>query len=125
MLATLEHVKAALRAMGKHELAESLQEADEPLQEASDLVIGYLWPSTPPEPTPPTISRVVGTMVATALTRPTEILPETESLTADGFGATFTPGSTSPGPYLTAALKVRLRPYCSGMSSVAMGSERY
>ncbi|AHB79544.1 head-to-tail adaptor [Mycobacterium phage Validus] len=125
MLATLDEVKAALRAQGRPEVAESLQEVDDLLQEASDLVEGHLYPCPVPTPTPGPISRVVAAMVAEALTRPREILPETESLTADGFGVTFTPGASSPRPYLTAALKVRLRPYCSGMVSVEMGSERF
>ncbi|QAX95552.1 head-to-tail adaptor [Mycobacterium phage MarkPhew] len=125
MLATLADVQAALRALRRADLAEGLTDASELLQEASDLVAGHLWPSEVPTPTPPPISRVVAAMVAAALTRPTEILPETQSLQADGFGVTFTPGTGSPGPYLTAALKARLRPYRSGMASVAMGSERY
>ncbi|ASR85215.1 head-to-tail adaptor [Mycobacterium phage SirPhilip] len=125
MLATADDVKAALRAMGRPELAEALPPVDDLLQEASDLVTGHLWPSEVPTPTPGPICRVVATMAATVLTRPREILPETASLQADGFGVTFTPGGNSPGPYLTAALKARLRPYRSGVSSVAMGSERY
>ncbi|AYR01078.1 head-to-tail adaptor [Mycobacterium phage LeMond] len=127
MLATAEQLRAALRAMGRPELAEGLDvaAADELLQSAGDLVTGYLFPSEVATPTPGPISRVVAEMAAAFLTRPTAILPETQSLSADGFGVTFTPGGTSPGPYLTAALKARLRPYRSGMSSVSMGSERY
>ncbi|QFG08402.1 head-to-tail adaptor [Mycobacterium phage Guanica15] len=125
MLASLDDVKAALRALGNPELAESLPPQDELITEASDLVIGHLWPSTVPTPTPGPITRVVAAMAAAALTRPKEILPQTQTLSADGFGVTFAEGGTSPRPYLTRDLKVRLRPYCSGMSSVAMGSERY
>ena len=124
-LATLDDLKKALRAMGKPEVAESLLDAADLLDEASDLVEGHLWPSTVPDPIPPAITRVVATAAALALTRPTEILPETQSLQADGFGVTFTPGGNTPGPYLTAALKQRLRPYRSGMSSVQQEGEGY
>ncbi|ARQ95451.1 hypothetical protein I5G81_gp12 [Mycobacterium phage Shandong1] len=125
MLATAEDVKGALRALQRPELAESLPPVDDLLQEASDLVTGHLWPSLVPEPTPDPIKRVTAAMVAAALTRPKELLPETQSLSADGFGVTFTPGAGSPGCYLTAAMKTKLRPYRSGMTSVAMGSERF
>ncbi|QTF82013.1 head-to-tail adaptor [Mycobacterium phage Fefferhead] len=126
-LATTEDVKKALKALQRPEVAEALQPEDvsDLLQEASDLVTGHLWPSPVPDPTPGEITRVTAAMVAASLIRPKEILPETASLTADGFGATFTPGTTSPGVYLTAALKARLRPFRSGFTSVAMGSERY
>ncbi|ASR87183.1 head-to-tail adaptor [Mycobacterium phage LastHope] len=125
MLASLDDVKAALRALGSHELAESLPPQDDLITEASDLVIGYLWPSTIPTPTPGPITRVVAAMAAAALTRPREILPETQTLSADGFGVTFADGGHTPRPHLTRDLKARLRPWHSGMSSVAMGSERY
>ncbi|ALF01387.1 head-to-tail adaptor [Mycobacterium phage LilPharaoh] len=127
MLATLDDVRAALRALRKPELAESLQEQDaaDLLQQASDLVEGYLYPATVPTPTPGPITRVTAAMVAAALIKPSEILPETQTLQADGFGVTFAAGSNSPGPYLTQALKERLRPYRPRMASVSMGSERY
>lgn len=71
---------------------------------------GYLWPSEVPTPTPGPVLRVVAALAAAVLIRPAKLLPETQSLSADGFGVTFTPGTGSPGPYLTAALKARLRP---------------
>ncbi|UVD40870.1 head-to-tail adaptor [Mycobacterium phage Kashi_VT1] len=127
MLATLDDVKAALRAMDKPELAEALAAEDvtDLLQEASDLVTGHLWPGEVPTPTPPTITRVTASVAATALTKPKELLPETESLQADGFGVKFTPGAGSPGCYLTAAQKTRLRPWKRSAVSVPMSSERY
>ncbi|ALF00444.1 head-to-tail adaptor [Mycobacterium phage BoostSeason] len=121
-LATSQDVKRALR----RDLTQAEQtDLSELLAEATDLVVGYLHPYPVPTPTPGAIKRVVASMVAAVLTRPTQILPETQSLTADGFGVTFTPGGNSPGPYLSAALKQRLRPYRTGMVSVAMSSERY
>ncbi|AFN37804.1 head-to-tail adaptor [Mycobacterium phage MacnCheese] len=127
MLASLDDVKAALKALRRTDLAETVTDEDvsDLLQEASDLVTGHLWPSLVPDPTPPTIIRVTAQVAAVALTKPTEILPETQQLSADGFGVTFTPGSGSPGCYLTAAQKQKLRPFRSGMTSVAMGGESY
>ncbi|STZ73039.1 Gp14 [Mycolicibacterium fortuitum] len=123
--ANASDVAAALTAMGRADLAGDLPPLDGLLAEASDLVDGCLYPSTAPTPTPGAITRVVAAMAAAVLARPSTLLPETQSLTADGFGVTFTPGSGSPGPYLTAALKARLRPYRLGMASVAMESERF
>ncbi|ASR87625.1 head-to-tail adaptor [Mycobacterium phage Tachez] len=113
--------------MGKPELAEALAAEDvtDLLQEATDLVTGHLWPGEVPSPTPPTITRVTASVAATALTKPKELLPETESLQADGFGVKFTPGAGSPGCYLTAAHKTRLRPWKRSAVSVPMSSERY
>lgn len=122
---TTDVAAAALIAIGRSELADNLPPLDELLAEASDLVDGHLYPSTVPTPTPGAITRVVAAMAAAVLARPSTLLPETQSLTADGFGVTFTPGTGSPGPYLTAGLKARLRPYRLGMASVAMESERY
>ena len=96
--------------------------------EASDLVAGYLSPWTVPEfpeLLPEPISRVVAAMVATVLSRPQGLLPDTQSLTADVYSVQFAAGSTSSGPYLTAAMKERLRPYRSGCLVVELGSERF
>jgi hypothetical protein len=119
-----DDVKTALWAIGRDELADELPPVDALLDEASDLVAGYLYPSQVATPTPAAITRVVAATAATVLTRPPQLLPETQSLQVDGFGVTFTPGAGSPGPYLTAALKTRLRPYRATMTSVATSSER-
>jgi hypothetical protein len=121
-MASVDDVKAALR---RDLAADDLLYLDDLLQEASDLVTGYLYPSEVPTPTPGPISRVVAAMAAVVLTRPSQILPETQSLQADGFGVTFTPGGNTPGPYLTLALKARLRPYQGGTTSVLMEGDRY
>ncbi|MCV7379962.1 hypothetical protein BST11_15380 [Mycobacterium alsense] len=122
--ATADEVKAALRAIGRDELADDLPPVDALLDEASDLIAGHLWPSAVPTPIPGPITRAVAAVAATVLTRPPQVLPETHSLQADGFGITFAPGAGSLGPYLTTALKARLRPYRAAMTSVEMGSER-
>jgi hypothetical protein len=121
-LATQDDVRASLR----RDLTESETDwLDGLLEEASDLVVGYLYPNQVPVPTPDAISRVVASMVATVLNRPANILPDTQSLTADSYGIQFTPGTTSPGPYLSAAFKERLDPYKTGFVSVSLSSERF
>ncbi|ASR85801.1 head-to-tail adaptor [Mycobacterium phage Paola] len=127
MLATLDDLKKALKALKRPELAESLAAEDvaDLLEQASDLVVGYLYPSTVPDPIPPAITRVTAEAAALSLIRPSDIPAEAQTLQADGFGVTFAAGGTSLGAYLTAALKLRLKPYRSTMVSVPMGSERY
>ncbi|AIM50345.1 head-to-tail adaptor [Mycobacterium phage Omnicron] len=127
MLATLDDLKKALKALRRPELAESLAAEDvaDLLEQASDLVAGYLDPSPVPDPIPSAITRVTAEAAALSLIRPTDIPAEAQTLQADGFGVTFAVGGNSPGPYLTAALKLRLKPYRSGMVSVPMSSERY
>lgn len=121
-LATQDDVRAALR----RDLTESEQDwLDGLLEEASDLVIGYLDPHPVAVPTPDAITRVVASMVATVLNRPANILPDTQSLTADSYGIQFVPGATSPGPYLSDSLKKRLAPYRTGHVVVELSSERF
>lgn len=117
-LASEEHVQSALR----RELTDSeLVWIDGLLEECSDLVIGYLDPYVVPDPVPGPIVRVTALCAAAVLKRPDNILPGTESLTADSYGVTFSNGSTSLGPYLTDAMKRRLDPYrvSAGVSSLS------
>ncbi|AER26307.1 head-to-tail adaptor [Mycobacterium phage OmniCritical] len=95
------------------------------LLEATDLVVGYLHPSSVPTPTPDPITRVVASMVAAVLTRPKSIPHNATQLTADVFSASFESGTTSPGPYLTGAMKLRLNPFRDGMVSQELSSERF
>jgi hypothetical protein len=121
-LASEDDVRSALR----RNLTESEAEwIDGLLEEASDLVAGYLDPYEIPETVPGPIVRVVASMVAAVLNRPSAILPDTQSLTADSYGVTFAQGATSPGPYLTDGFKRRLSPYKLGAGVVALSSERF
>lgn len=123
-LASLEDVEKVIR---RELTTDESDGVDGLLETASDLVTGYLFPCPIPDPTPPTITRVVADMVAAVLNRPTSILPDTTSLDAGSFRVELAAGATSQGPYLTAAFKQRLRPFrCgNGMVSVQLGSERY
>lgn len=93
------------------------------LEEASDLVLGYLR-CPPATPTPDAIVRAVAAMVA-AVFRPSPGPTNADSLTSGPYTQKFTEGSTSGGPWLTAALKMRLLPYRCSMVSVPLVSERF
>ena len=95
------------------------------INEASDQVAGYLHPYDIPEDCPEEITRVVASMVAAVFNRPTGILPETQSLTADSYGIQFAAGATSPGPYLTAGFKQRLAKFKVSAVVVNLSSELY
>lgn len=124
-LATLADVATAL---GRPLTAGEEAKAPPWLDEASDLVVGYLHPCPIAEPTPGPIKRVVAAMVAALLTPTTTAnLPtNATSLAAGPYSVGLSPDAAGPGPVLTARLKMRLRPYrCgNGMVSVGLGSER-
>jgi len=124
MLATQADVEAAL---GRSLTANEAARVGALIDQASDLVTGHLHPCPIPTPTPGPITRVVAEMAANVLSRPTVLLPETQTMATGPHSVSFAPGATSPGPYLTAAFKTRLAPYrCgNGMVSVQLGSERY
>ena len=84
------------------------------LEEASDLVVGYLGHT--PDPVPDPVSRVVATMIAAVLTKPAT---NTTDYGANGYNVARetmpvkvgVESATTTGPWLTAALKLRLKPY--------------
>ena len=122
-LATPDDVAAALR----RDLTSSEEEGLESLlDEASDLVAGYLHPCPIPDPTPAAITRVVAAMAAALLTR-TSIPEGATSIAAGPFSVGLSERAGSASPWLTAALKQRPAPFrCgNGMVSVAMVSERF
>jgi hypothetical protein len=89
------------------------------LEEASDLVVGYLGYTPDPVPTP--VARVAATMVAAVLTKPALTVADYNQGGANSIGyntvresASVRVGvesATTTGPWLTASLKMRLRPY--------------
>ena len=86
------------------------------LEEASDLVVGYLGHT--PDPVPSPVARVVATMVAAVLTKPAT---NTADYGANGYNVAResmpvkigVESATTTGPWLTASLKQRLRPFRS------------
>ena len=89
------------------------------LEEASDLVAGYLGYT--PDPVPSPVARVVATMVVAVITKPATT---TADYGASGYNvaresATVkvgTESATTTGPWLTASLKMRLKPYRTAKS---------
>ena len=91
------------------------------LDEASDLVVGYLGAA--PDPVPAAVSRAVATMVVAVLKKPATTVADYNEGGSNTLGyntgretATVRVGvesATTAGPWLTAALKMRLRPYRS------------
>lgn len=119
-LASPEDVAAAL---GRDLTAAETEQAPTLLDEASDLVIGYLGcdpTDTTQEPAtvPEAVSRVVARMVARVLGQAGHV-PGSEGTTetVGPFSQTvrFASGTTSGAPWLTVTDKVALRPYrCGG-----------
>jgi hypothetical protein len=120
-LATQADVEAIL---GRELTEQEAEHVVSQLDEASDLVLGYLR-CPPATPIPDAIARVVAAMVAAVIKRPATQPANADQLTAGPYGMRFTEGSTSGGPWLTAALKMRLAPYRCSVVSVPMVSERY
>jgi len=98
-------------------LGRSLTESEDVstlLEEASDLVVGYL--GFTPDPVPSPVARVVATMVAAVVTKPAT---NTADYGVNGYNVikeglsvkVGTESATTTGPWLTASLKMRLRPY--------------
>lgn len=105
--------------------AEESEYIDTQLEEASDLVLGYLRCDALASPTPGPVRRVVASMVA-ALLRPTGIPENAEQLSAGEYSMKLAEGSTSKSPWLTAVQKMRLAPYrCGSAVSVPLVSERF
>lgn len=93
------------------------------LEEASDLVVGYLGWEPIPDVIPGAVVRVVAQIAATALTAPQSPYPEGTTASAGPYS--FKWGGDSSNLYLTNALKLRLRPYRISMNSIPLGSDRY
>lgn len=120
-LATEADVEAALKRSLSGDESDSVA-ID--LESASDLVLGYLNCELP-DPTPGAVVRVVADIVAALYSSAASMPQNVDSLAAGPYSMRFTDGSTSKRPWLTAALRQRLRPYRSGVVSVPLSSEGY
>lgn len=91
------------------------------LNTASDLVVGYLGRT--PNPVPGPVARVVADMVAAVISKPSITVADynasgyNQSREAAGVHVGMESATTS-GPWLTKALKMRLRPYRRGAFSI-------
>lgn len=96
------------------------------LEQASDVVVGYLGHY--PDPVPGPVARVVATMVAAVFDKPQVTVADYD---ASGYStsreyarvAVGAESATTSGPWLTNALRVRLRPFRKAVRSVGLVSE--
>jgi hypothetical protein len=110
-------VALASEADVENAIGRSLLEAEDVstlLEEASDLVCGYLGYT--PDPVPDPVARVAATMVAAVLTKPATNNAEYGSNGYNVIRESMTvkvgvESATTTGPWLTASLKMRLRPF--------------
>lgn len=94
------------------------------LDEASDLVTGYLSPRPIPDPVPDTIRRVVARMVARVIdpsTNSSIVGATSQQYTAGTYQtqATFAPDTRTGSAYLTKTDKISLRRFKFGAVSIA------
>jgi len=120
-LATVDDVEAALgRSLT------STEDVDTLLEEASDLVVA--WLRVTPDPVPAAVARAVATMVVACVDKPEVTATDynaggyntSQSQTAIRVGVE---SATTTGPWLTASLKERLRPYRISVRSLGLVSE--
>lgn len=122
-LATTADVTAAL---GRGLTSAESATVENLLDQASDLVVGYLGYT--PSPVPGAVARVAATMVVAVYAKPAT---NTADYGVNGYNVikeslpvkVGEESATSEGPWLTNALKMRLRPYRLGAFSVALVSE--
>jgi hypothetical protein len=115
-------------ALGRSLTSAESAAVDNQLDQATDLVVGYL--GSTPDPVPGAVTRVVATMVAAVFTKPAVT---TSDYNATGYNvarevATVqvgTESATTSGPWLTNALKMRLNPYRVGAVTVFTVSSEF
>ena len=114
-------------ALGRALTADETTAVANMLDQASDLVVGYLGHY--PDPVVSAVSRVTATMVAAVFQRPQVT---TAAYDATGYATSREyaqvqvgeVSATSAGPWLTKGLKTRLRPYRRSVTAVSLLSEQ-
>lgn len=111
--------------LGRGLVAGEIDQVQALIVEASALVNGYLGRTEPFDPVPEEVSAVVTKVVARALM--TADIPEnvaTQQQTAGPYARTVTFAGDGSALYLGATEKLMLRPFRSGMVSIATVSDR-
>lgn len=114
-------------ALGRSLTSSEAAVVDSLLEQATDLVIGYGIPYAI-DPVPGAVTRVVATMVTAVFSKPSITIADYD---ASGYSSAREAAgvhvgmesATTSGPWLTNALKERLKPYRVDMRSVAVTSE--
>jgi hypothetical protein len=96
------------------------------LEQATDLVAAYL--GNEPHPVPGAVARVVATMVAAVFSKPSITVADYDasgySTAREAAGVYVgTESATTSGPWLTNALRERLKPYRVSMRAAIVISE--
>ena len=105
--------------------AESVSVSNQ-LEQATDLVVGYLDRQL--NPVPGAVARVVATMVAAVFSKPSITIADYDASgysTAREAAGVYVgnESATTSGPWLTNALRERLKPYRVGVRAVTVISE--
>jgi len=105
--------------------AESVSVSNQ-LEQATDLVVGYLDRQL--DPVPGAVTRVVATMVAAVFSKPSITVADYDasgySTAREAAGVYVgTESATTSGPWLTNALRERLKPYRVGVRAAIVISE--
>jgi hypothetical protein len=115
-------------ALGRPLTSSEAKVVDSLIDQASDLVVGYL--GTTPNPVPGAVTRAVATMVAAVFNKPSVTVADYDATgyrtAREAAGVMVgTESATTEGPWLTNSLKMRLRPYrTADVVSVRMVSEQ-
>jgi hypothetical protein len=115
-------------ALGRALTAQEQVQVSNLIEQASDLIIGYLGYT--PNPVPGAVKRVAATMVAAVFTKPAVTVADYD---ATGYATARestnvqigTESVTTEGPWLTNSLKMRLKPFRTSVWSVEMVSESF
>ena len=113
-------------ALGRSLTAAESVSVSNQLDQATDLVAAYL--GTQPDPVPGAVTRVVATMVAAVFSKPSITVADYDasgySTAREAAGVYVgTESATTSGPWLTNALRERLKPYRVSVRAVTVISE--
>lgn len=115
-------------ALGRSLTSAESTAVDNQLDQATDLVAAYL--GNDPSPVPGAVTRVVATMVAAVFSKPSITVADYDasgySTSREAAGVHVgVESATTSGPWLTNALRERLKPFRTAVRSVAAVSESY
>lgn len=113
-------------ALGRSLTAAESVSVSNQLEQATDLVAAYL--GNEPDPVPGAVARVVATMVAAVFSKPSITVADYDasgySTAREAAGVYVgTESATTSGPWLTNALRERLKPYRVSVRAVTVISE--
>lgn len=115
-------------ALGRSLTSAESSSVDNQIAQATDLVAAYL--GNDPNPVPGAVTRVVATMVAAVFSKPSITVADYDasgySTSREAAGVHVgVESATTSGPWLTNALRERLKPFRTAMRSVMVVSEQF